>query len=371
MSKLLVVASLASSLVRFRGDLIRAILAAGHRVHAAAPAPDENTIQTLEAWGVEITDTPLSRASLNPVSDLQYLRRLKQVIHMHRPDAVLAYTPKPVIYSGFACQMEDVPHVGLISGLGYGFGTESLVQKSLAMIMTSLYRHALKKSTRVIFQNNDDLEHFVQAGILNRNRTFVVSGSGVDATRFALQDLPESPVFLLMARLIPEKGIREYVAAARSVKLRVPGAKFLLAGWLEDRHGAISAKEIATWQNEGTIEYLGVLDDVRPAIKQASVYVLPSYYREGVPRSVLEAMAMGRAIITTDAPGCRETVKDRQNGILVAPRDTEALARAMFLLATDHKRATSMGHASRRLIEDRFTVERVNGEMMKALELAQ
>jgi glycosyltransferase involved in cell wall biosynthesis len=371
MAKLLIVASLASSLVRFRGDLIRAILAAGHRIHAAAPGPDDNTIQTLDAWSVGITDTPLSRASLNPLSDIQYLRALKQAIHIQRPDAVLAYTPKPVIYSGIACRMEDIPHFGLISGLGYGFGTESVMQKGLAKILTALYRHALKKSRRVIFQNCDDLEHFVQLGIVNRTSTFLVSGSGVDSTRFAVQDLPEAPVFLLMARLIPEKGVREYAAAARSVKLRVPQAKFLLAGWTEDRHGAISTKELGAWQKEGTIEYLGALDDVRPAIRRASVYVLPSYYREGVPRSILEAMAMGRAIITTDSPGCRETVKDGQNGMLVAPRDAEALARAMYLLATDRERATSMGHESRRLIEDRFTVERVNGEMMNALELAQ
>jgi glycosyltransferase involved in cell wall biosynthesis len=170
-----------------------------------------------------------------------------------------------------------------------------------------------------------------------------------------------------MARLIPEKGVREYIDAARRVRARVPQARFLLAGWIEARGGAISAAEVKQWSDERAVEYLGSLDDVRPALAQASVYVLPSYYREGVPRSVLEAMSMGRAIITTDSPGCRETVSHGHNGFLVAPRDPDALARRMEELALSADMAARMGSESRKSVEERFAVERVNADMLRIM----
>jgi glycosyltransferase involved in cell wall biosynthesis len=236
-------------------------------------------------------------------------------------------------------------------------------------LLSRLFAHGLARSTSVIFQNPDDRDLFLARRIVEVHQAELVNGSGVDTERFAVAPLPATPSFLLMARLIPEKGVREYIQAARAVRARIPEARFLLAGWIEERTGAISKAEVQTWRDEGVVQYLGALEDVRPAIAQASVYVLPTYYREGVPRSVLEAMSMGRAIITTDAPGCRETVIEGVNGFLVAPGDSKALARRMEELALDSASIARMGMESRRRVEERFGVERVNADMLRIMEM--
>ncbi len=370
MERVLIVASLASSLVRFRGDLIRLLKAAGCEVIACAPDPDAATLNALDKIGVICLPVGLARAGLNPFADLGYMLAVRRIIRESRPAVVLAYTPKPVIYSGIALRGASPRYYALISGLGYGFGQETLQQRMLTPLMAQLFKFGLRRSAGVIFQNPDDRALFVERGIVAMEKTTLVFGSGVDVSHFAVQQLPSQPTFLLMARLIAEKGVREYAAAARQVKARVPQARFLLAGWIEPRAGAIQTSELEQWQRENILEYLGALDDVRPAIAQAGVYVLPSYYREGVPRSVLEAMAMGRAVVTTDSPGCRETVVDGANGVLVPPRNVEKLAQAMCALALDANAVARMGQASRRLAEERFAVEKVNAQMMTAMGLS-
>jgi glycosyltransferase involved in cell wall biosynthesis len=361
---------LASSLTRFRGELLAALSAHGHEIIACAPDPDPATQRELALRGIEVRPIRLARNSISPIADLRYTRDLQRLIHDVEPQVVFAYTPKPVIYSGLACRNQPhVRHFALISGLGYGFGTDTLGQRLLTPIMASLYRAALARSHTVIFQNADDAQVFIERRLVTPEHALVVPGSGVNTEEFSAAPLPEAPTFLLMARLIPEKGVREYVAAARIVRAHVPAARFLLAGWLEQRLGAIAPAELEQWQREGVIEYLGVLDDVRPAITQARVYVLPSYYREGVPRSVLEAMSMGRPILTTDMPGCRDTVPAGENGVLVRPRDTQHLAEAMLRLASDHDLVRRMGAASRELAQQRFSAERVNTVMLAAMEL--
>jgi glycosyltransferase involved in cell wall biosynthesis len=370
MSTVLLIASLASSLTRFRGELIDAIIRRGHKVVACAPEPDLDTVSKLAQRQVEVVGTELQRASINPFADLSYMLRLRGVIADVIPDVVLAYTPKPVIYSGLACRkFPKVRHCALISGLGYGFGSESLGQRVLSRIMSRLYQVGLARSRAVIFQNPDDIGMFVDRRLVARDRAVLVAGSGVNTETFAPASLPETPTFLMMARLIPEKGVREYVAAARIVRSRVPAARFLLAGWLESRKGAITADEVRGWHEAGVIEYLGALDDVRPALARASIYVLPSYYREGVPRSVLEALSMERAIITTDMPGCRETVLPGDNGLLVQPHDITQLSNAMLELARDPDKVRRMAANSRQLAERRFSIGTVNQAMLDAMEL--
>jgi glycosyltransferase involved in cell wall biosynthesis len=371
MSKILLVSSLASSLTRFRGDLIRDLRRRGHEVAACAPEPDADTVARLHAEQVAVVATPLHRANISPLRDLAYLHRLRETIKREAPDVVLAYTPKPVVYSGVAARaFPSVRHYALISGLGYAFGTETLAQRLLNPVMATLYRMGLARSKGVIFQNPDDRRLFIERGLVEAERAVLVHGSGVDTDAFALLNQPPTPTFLLMARLIPEKGVREYVEAARRLKSRAPEARCLLAGWIEPRRGAITAAELDAWRAEGIIEYLGSLEDVRPAIARASVYVLPSYYREGVPRSVLEAMSMGRAVITTDMPGCRETVVDGVNGFLTPPRDSSALAARMEQFARVPALAARMGLASRRIAEDRFAVTKINRDMLNAMGMA-
>ena len=198
----------------------------------------------------------------------------------------------------------------------------------------------------------------------------IVNGSGVDLDEFRPAPFPEQTSYLLIGRLLYTKGIREYAMAARKIRSCHPDVRFRLCGWPDDGPSAISSQELDDWISDGTIEYLGHLDDVRPAIADASVYVLPSY-REGTPRTVLEAMAMGRPIITTDVAGCRQTVEPGENGFLVPHRNEDALARAMTHFIGEPQLVESMGSASRRLAEHRFDVEEVTDSLLVTLGLGQ
>jgi glycosyltransferase involved in cell wall biosynthesis len=235
-----------------------------------------------------------------------------------------------------------------------------------------MYRFALRRSECVFFQNPDDRNLFLELGIVPEQAcTVVVNGSGVDVSRFALMPVPRGPVcFLMICRLLGDKGVREYAAAAERVRVAHPEARFYLAGWIDENPDSIEQRELDEWVKRGVIEFLGKLDDVRPAIERCAVYVLPSY-REGTPRTVLEAMSMGRAIITTDAPGCRETVVDGQNGFLIAPRSVDALVASMERFIEDPELAVRMGGVSRKIAESKYDVHKVNEVMMRGMGIAE
>lgn len=367
----LVLASHAPSLVNFRGPLIREMIRRGWRVTAAAPDFDEATTAALRVLGATPADSPVARTGMNPLADLAYGRALIRLFREQRPDILLAYTIKPVIWGMLAARAIGVRRkVALVTGLGYAFteGAGDGLRRRLAEVAAStLYRLALPGADRVLFQNPDDRDLFLGRGLLrDRGQVAVVDGSGVDLDHYAPAPLPQEPVFLMIARLLGAKGVREYAEAALALKRRHPDARFQIAGWLDPGPDAIAETELRGWV-EGGLEYLGRLDDVRPAVTAARVYVLPSY-REGTPRSVLEAMAMGRPIITTDAPGCRETVEDGVSGLLVPPRDASALERAMEHLLRDAAAAAAMGRRSLERARSRYDVHRVNGQILAALE---
>ena len=368
--RVMVVGGLPRSLVNFRGPLLKAMVAAGHEVVAsAAPAPPE-VVQTLSDWGIPFRPIPLARAGLNPVGDLRTLAALRRLIQQEKPDRILAYTAKPVIYANLAARLAGRPPVySMITGLGYGFGDGSVRQRWVGKVVQTLYRRALTHSAGVFFQNPDDRAVFQTMGLLPPEvPVTLINGSGVDLDWYAPQPLPETPVFLLVARLLADKGIREYVAAARQLKAQFPEARFRIAGDLDPNPMSVSRPEVAQWESEGVIEYLGKLDDVRPAFAEAQVYVLPSY-REGTPRTVLEAMAMGRPIITTDAPGCRETVVHGRNGFLVPVRDVEALRSAMERFIVEPELAPAMGAESLKIAREKYDVHKVNAVILEAMGL--
>jgi glycosyltransferase involved in cell wall biosynthesis len=258
----------------------------------------------------------------------------------------------------------------MIEGLGYAFGTLTWRQWLLGYVVRNLYRVALQSSSGVFYLNPDDLKLFKDLRITPDDiNVTLLNGIGVDQDWYLPCDLPAEPVFLLIARLLADKGIREYQHAARRLKARYPRARFLLAGDLDPNPLSIGAAELASWQADGAIEYLGHLDDVRPAFAAARVYVLPSYYREGTPRTVLEAMAMGRPIVTTDAPGCRETVVDGVNGYLVPVRDDVALEMAMERFILDPSLAERMGRESLAIAREKYDVHKVNAVIMAAMGL--
>lgn len=365
-------ASVPRSLINFRGPLIRALCDAGLEVHVVAPGLDADnyTRRELEAWGVVVHDVKMERTGTNPVKDLKTLLSYYLLFRKIQPDIVLGYTIKPVIYGTLAARLIKVPRrFALITGLGYAFtgeakGKRGLVQK----VVRSLYRWALKDAELVFFQNPDDESQFRELGLVEPNvPSKVVNGSGVDTSSFVVAPLPTNATcFLLIARLLGDKGVREYVAAAERVRKRFPHTVFRLVGDLDPNPNSITQKELERWIGYQHIEYLGRLDDVRPAIVDCSVYVLPSY-REGTPRTVLEAMSMGRAIITTNAPGCRETVVDGYNGFLVPVKSVAPLVSAMESFISEPELMRTMGQRSRKIAEGKYDVNKVNTIMLEAM----
>lgn len=369
--KTFVLASFAPSLSVFRGPLLAAMKRSGQEVHVAAPdlMGDDRTIAAMHSLGSACHHVPMARTGLNPFKDALTLLSAFAVLRRLQPAHFLGYTVKPVVYGTLAAWLARVPHrTALITGLGYAFGEHATgKRKFLQHLVRLLYRLALSASTRVIFQNPDDRALFIELGIVAAHKTAVVNGSGIQLDRFARKPLPASPcAFLLIARLLKDKGIHEYIEAARKVKAVHPETVFHLAGWIDSNPLAIDRKELDGWIAEGLVRFHGRLDDVREVLSQCHAYVLPSY-REGTPRTVLEAMATGRAVITTDAPGCRETVVDGDNGFLVPVADAEALARAMLRFAADPALAARMGERSRQIAEDKYDVHAVNVHMLQLM----
>lgn len=364
--KFLLIAGLADSLLNFRGPLIAALQARGLQVHVAAPdlLAGHPMRQQLESQGLTVHSIPMLRNGTNPLEDLKTFWALWCVMRRVRPQFVLGYTIKPVIYGSLAAWLAGVPRrFALITGLGYAFQGEGQRGRIQALVQR-LYAMALSRVHKVFFQNPDDEALFRQRCILSAGTpSCVVNGSGVDVASFTVAPLPLEPSFLLIARLLGDKGVREYVQAARRVRVVHPDVRCALVGWIDTNPDAISQAEVDSWINEGSVEFLGRLSDVRPAIADCSVYVLPSY-REGTPRTVLEAMAMGRAIITTDAPGCRETVVDGDNGFLVPVTSVDALEQAMLKFIETPMLVVRMGKRSRQIAEKKYDVHQVNAMML-------
>lgn len=365
-----IIGSLARSLINFRGPLIAEMTARGHEVHALAPEIDGDTANRLRAIGAIPISVNLSATSLNPYAGLQTIRQLTRTLLEIQADVVVAYTIKPVVLGAAAARAAGVARfVPFVTGLGYAFtgGSEPkrLISRGLAMI---LYRRAFARSTVALFQNPDDVLEFRRLGLLpSRLPVAIVNGSGVDIGHFESSPLPPDPSFLMVARLLGDKGVREYAAAACRLKQLQPRVRITLAGGVDSSPDAIGKAELGRIMAAG-VDYIGRLEDVRPAMKAHSVYVLPSY-REGTPRSVLEALAMARAIITTDAPGCRETVMPGRNGLLVPPRDATSLFEAMKRFVDEPGLAARMGPISRALAEEKYDVRLVNADILRHVGL--
>lgn len=351
-------------ITNFRGGLVRALRDAGFVPVAVAPFDSGNDAQLTEL-GLELQPVAMDRSGINPVTDLLLLRRLREILKTLDPIAVLGFTIKPNIYGALAAQSLGIPFVANVSGLGTAFMKRGLLQG----VVVLLYRRAFRSVHRVFFENPDDRQLFLKLGIVRSDQSRVVPGTGVDLARFA-PARPRSgpPTFLLIARLLGDKGVREFVEAARRLRPLMPEARFQLLGGLDEgNRTGIAHSELKTWIQEGVIEYAGETDDVRPFIAEASAIVLPSY-REGLPRSLLEGAAMARPLIATDVPGCRELVDEGVNGFLCEARDMVSLADAMerFALLSEERRA-AMGAESRRKVQERFSEQLVVRAYLEAL----
>jgi len=372
--KIAVVCSYTVSLVTFRYQLLKAMVQNGHEVVAIGPEYHAPTIDALAEIGVSFVQVPMARAGLNPISDLQTLAALWAALRKLGPDVILCYTMKPIIYGLMAARLVGVKQRhALITGLGYAFseGDNGSHRPLIKQVATWMYRIALRNGGRVFVYNDAD-DSDVRSGrmVSDVSRIVRVSGSGVDFGRFTASALPVGPpTFLMIARLLREKGVLEFVEAARSLRSRYPNARFRILGPIDPSPMAVSKNEVDRWVAEGVVEYLGETLDVRPYLAECTVFVLPSYYREGIPRSIQEAMATGRAVITADTPGCRDTVVEGENGFLVPPRDPASLAAAMARFIDDPALAARMGKRSVEIAHDRFDARAINRLLLREMVL--
>lgn len=378
--KFLMISSFLPSVLNFRGKLLEAIHQQGYEIHIIAPDlpsfPSEH--EKLLDLGYFIHEVSMQRTGTNPVADLKTLGSMYTLIKKIKPDYVLSYTIKPVIYGTLAAWLAKVPNrYALITGLGYAFqNVETQTKRSIFQkLVHGLYQQALSRSHKAFFQNPDDLKLFQDLKLLTvQTPTVVVNGSGVNVADFNVLPLPltaEQKIkisFLLIARLLGDKGVREYAEAAKIIKHKYPHVEFNLVGWIDENPSAIRQQELDQWVASNILNYWGKLSDVRPAIAESSVYVLPSY-REGTPRTVLEAMAMGRAIITTDAPGCRETVIPGENGFLVEVKSVSSLVNAMQEFINNPALLEQMGQRSREIALHKYDVHQVSRHMIQEMGL--
>jgi glycosyltransferase involved in cell wall biosynthesis len=374
-SSFAMITSMAATLPNFRGDLIAKLVASGVRVYALAPDYDEPIRERVRELGAVPMDIALERTGMRPLRDVWDLGRLALQLKKLKPDVVFAYFAKPAIYGSLAAWLVRVPRrYAMLGGMGYVFieqtGKERWARWALREVVTWMYCVAFACVHRVFFQNPDDEALFLRRGMLRANKALRVNGTGVDLRRLKPAPAVTAPItFLMMARLLREKGVCEFLNAARMVRQQRPDVRFVLLGAFDKNPGSLRQEDIEAWVRDGTVEWPGHVDDVRPWIAACSVYVLPSY-REGVPRSTQEAMAMARPVITTDAVGCRETVRDGYNGFLIPVRDADALAAAMCRFIENPELISSMGMASRKLAEERFDIDSVSKTMLAAMGIS-
>ena len=369
--RILLIASLSGSLINFRGDFIKSLIKNGFQVFAAAPEHPEDIRTKLEALGATPLEFSLNRTGLNPIKDLQSISELKGLIRNNDIDLVFPYTVKPVIYGSIAANQCKVPVISLITGLGYAFTGLSAKARLLQRFNEILYKLSIRKNKVIVFQNKDDYQLFLDRKIISKKQKVdFVSGSGVNLNQFSfkVKNPSEHVSFLLVARLIKEKGIALYMEAAKILKVKYPMAEFHLIGSPETSPSAISINELNNLHKEGIIVFHGEQSNIDQHLHKRDVFVLPSYYREGLPRTTLEACACGNPIITTDSVGCRESVKEGINGFLIGPQNLQALIEPMEYFITHPEKIKEMGINSRKYAEERFDVDIINNDLIQLIK---
>ena len=365
--KFLLIPPINQSIYNFRGDLIREIQNKGFEV--LATGPDKANMDEVLALGVRFFEAPMERGGTSFFRDLKYCLRLRKIMKTEKVDITLGYTLKPVIYGAIAAKLAGVKNINsMVTGAGYVFTSGTFKAKVLRVLLKFLLRIGFACSNNVIFQNSDDRDEFISSRLVKPDKCHVVNGSGVDLNKFAFKSYPEDITFFMCARLLVSKGVREFLQAARNIKSKYPHVKFALLGGFDNVPDSLKEEDIASYVRDGIVEKHAETHDVRPYFHNASIYVLPSY-REGTPRTVLEAMAMARAVITTDTNGCRQTVVDGYNGFLIAPQNIKALEEKMEYFILHPDKIKEMGENSLKLCREKFDVVKVNQEMLRIMDI--
>lgn len=363
------------SLIKFRLDLILDLIKNDYQI-VCASSNDINfnkTKKNLSKIGVILESYFISRNSLGLLNNFKTYKNIKLLIIKYKPDIIISYTVKPVIFSGIAIKnLPNIKFFPMVTGLGYAFTNFSLFtdfkKLIVRLILINLYKESFKKAKSIIFQNKDDKNLFIKLGIIKKQTPFIIiNGSGVNLKEFKKTPYPRAPIFLMVSRLLIDKGIREYIESAYIVKKKYPHAKFLLVGYTDSNPSSIDIKKDILEKFRSNIEFYGYQDDIKPFLKLCKFFVLPSY-REGTPRSILEALATGRAIITTNVPGCKNTVVDGRNGYLVNPRDAKNLSDAMIkLMNSGEANIKKMSNESFILAKKKFDVKKVNKDIINII----
>ena len=373
--KVVIIGTVASSFFGFRLDLIKMLLKHGHQVFAFVSEYNHQDLIRIEKLGVKPIPYDLSRGGLNPLADIIATYKLSKKLKKIKPDLVFSYFSKPVIFGTLAARLAKVPHiVGMLEGLGYTFTEqpEGLSKKTqlIKKIQVFLYKIALPQLDQLIFLNPDDPKDLLEKYAINVKNVEVLGGIGLN-----LQDYPYQPLsniylplkFLFIGRLLKEKGIHDFIAAAQIVKQKFPQTTFTVLGGIDEANlGALTQGELTQYIDKKVIDYPGHVENIAEWIKQSHVFVLPSY-REGVPRSTQEAMAIGRPVITTDVPGCRDTVIDGVNGFLVPKWNPQALAEKMIYFIEHPEQVRMMGDQSHKIAIEKFDAEKVNQRLLEIL----
>lgn len=368
MRKFVLISPKNRTVYNFRGDLVKDIIAKGYEV--IVTGPDQTDVEKITALGARFKEIPMNKTGTSVLADLKYCKALTAFLKEEKPDATLGYTVKPDTFGAIAASRAGVRNItSLVTGGGYTFIATSMKARVLGIIVRMLYRIGFRKANQVIFQNEDDLKEFSEKGLVKRDKCSFVHGSGINLDHFEIASFPEIPSFFMLSRLLKSKGVQEYLEAAKIVKQKYPEVKFYLLGKYETvMQDALPKEYIEQFIQQGIVERFDETNDVRPYYSMSSIYVLPSY-REGTPRTVLEAMAMGRPIITTDTQGCRETVKEGVNGFLVPIKNSKAVAEKMIWFLEHKDQIPQMGKNSRQYAEEKFDVRKVNADMIRMMEL--
>ena len=367
--KIAVLSSHTPSLFWFRMDMMKSFKMLGHNVYALGNEDESIWKEKFEAQGIVYRKIEVQRNGINPIKDLKTLRSIKVVLKEIKPEKLFVYQAKTIIYGGMAAKQLGITEVyPLIAGMGSVYLKNDLKTKVIRSIMNQEYRMSIQNCPAIFFQNHDDETVFRENAIVKNQPVVMIPGSGVNLDYFTVQPFPETFAFLCISRLIRDKGVYEYLEASRRLKKDYPKARFLLVGPYDSNPSAIKPEELQSYIDDGSIEYFGEQEDIRPYMAQSTVFVLPSY-REGTPKTNLEAMASGRPVITSNAPGCRETVIDKENGFLIPIKDFSALCEKMAYLLNNPNLVSIMGKKGREKAENSFDVKIVNSIICQTMKL--
>jgi len=371
-----IIGTVASSFLGFRADLIKLLLKRKHTVYAFTSEYSKEQLSLIKSSDAIPVTYKLNRGGINPLIDIKATYELSKKIEEIAPDIVFCYFSKPVIFGTLAAKIAKVPKViGMLEGLGYTFTDQpsglNKRTKLIKSVQVLLYKLALPQLDKIIFLNPNDPNDLLEGNSIRVKEVEVLGGIGLNLADYSYtSNYPSQLTFIFVARLLAEKGIHDYIAAAKIVKDKYADVKFIVLGSIDkEALGALTEAELKKFTESNIVEYPGHVNNVPEWIANSSVFVLPSYYREGVPRSAQEAMAIGRAVITTDVPGCRETVVDGVNGFLVEKWNPQALAEKMIYFIEHPEQIAIMGYESYKIAQDKFDAHKVNKRLIDMLGL--